>query len=475
MALPLQVQLFDAFLGQGEAIHSILLPDVFSPGGSFNVYMDKFGRATRLGGYVRTNSTPITTDTGGSAAQVTGLFPYQKQNGTAAALFAVIDDEVNEWELWKSGNSGTTWNFVYDAGATPVGIKPDFAQLGDNLFITNGKVAPRKWDGSSLTAAGVVRSPTPTSAAGAAGVLNGSYSWKLVSIFNDGTKKAGSVSSTQLALGNLQGSLTWTADADTNVKGYEVYRTSGTGGIFYLVAYVDGRTTVAYTDNAPDSFLINQPALILTGDVPPTSYYVEAHQQRCWWLNTDSNPTRAYWSDVNAGDSVYTNNYLEFNDADKVGDHITGAVGGFSSGYLMIFTEHAVWRVTGTGDLIGGLITDWNKARTACATGAVSSRSAVRVPAGARWPDQTGQVQVTSQSMLAYFTPLGDIRITDGENDTIVSYSVKDTLGAFSFAQRAKIHAVHDAQRKQFIWFFPSSASVECDSAVVECVGTAAV
>lgn len=467
MPLPLQVQLFDAFLGSQEAIHSILLPDVFSPGGSMNVYIDKFGRVTKLGGYTRTNASAVTMNGTGNAAHVTGLFDYQAQGGGSAALFGLFDDGTAGWQLFKSTNDGSTWSFLYDAGVTAINIRPTFAQLNSNLFICNGKVAPRKWDGSSLTAAGVTRSPTPsTVAAATAGNPLGFYSHKLVSVKNDGTKKAGSVSSTQLSVNSKQITVTWTADADGTVVGYELYRTSGTGGIFYLVSYIDGRLTTTYTDNTADSTLINQPNLIVSGDAPPTTYHCEAHQQRVWWLRTDANPTRAYWSDVNVGDSVYANNYLDLSDSDTAGDSITGAVGGFASGFLMVFTEKAVWRVSGTGDLIGGLVVDWTRTRTAAQTGAVSHKSIVRVPVGARWPDQTGQVQTTSQPMLAYFTPLGDIRMTDADGDRIISYPLKDTIAAFSFADRAKIHAVHDALRKQFIWFFPSTSASECDTAV---------
>jgi hypothetical protein len=67
MAVPVQVQLFDAFLGTQEGIHSIILPDIFSSGGSKNVYIDKFGRTKKISGYSKQNATALTTNTGGSA------------------------------------------------------------------------------------------------------------------------------------------------------------------------------------------------------------------------------------------------------------------------------------------------------------------------------------------------------------------------------------------------------------------------
>mgnify|MGYP007068850362 CR=1 FL=1 len=55
MATPLQVQLFDAFLGEQEGIHSIILPDILSSGGTRNLWIDKFGRAKKILGYAAQN------------------------------------------------------------------------------------------------------------------------------------------------------------------------------------------------------------------------------------------------------------------------------------------------------------------------------------------------------------------------------------------------------------------------------------
>jgi hypothetical protein len=57
MAIPIQVQLFDAFLGTQEGIHSIILPEIFSSGGSSNLFIDKFGRAKKISGYTKQNAS----------------------------------------------------------------------------------------------------------------------------------------------------------------------------------------------------------------------------------------------------------------------------------------------------------------------------------------------------------------------------------------------------------------------------------
>ena len=236
MAVPTQVQLFDAFVGSQEGIHSIILPDIFSSGGSKNVFIDKFGRVVRIAGYTKQNAAAVTTDTGASAAMVRALLPYRGTAGGSITrkLLFVLDDQTNEWEIHLSTNNGVTSSFLYDAGSGSVGQVPDAAQFGDDLYITNGKIQPRVYDGSSIAATGLTQSPTPTAAASSnSGNLKGNYRYKLVSLI-DGVRQFGSASSAVIApVIDKQMDLSWSADANTDVDGYEIYRTTGTGTTFY--------------------------------------------------------------------------------------------------------------------------------------------------------------------------------------------------------------------------------------------------
>lgn len=465
MPVQLQVQLFDAFLGEQEGIHSIILPDVYSSGGSQNLWIDKYGRAKKVDGYSKQNSSAITTDTGTSATLVRALLPYRATAGgsTTRQLLAVFDDGSDEWEIWKSTDDGATWTFVSDKGSGSVGKQADSAQFNDNLIITNGVVAPLKWDGSSLTTAGRTQSPTITSSAGSVGNLGGVYKWKLVSMVG-GSRQAASVASTALSLQSKQGSLSWTADANTNVTGYELYRTTGTGEIYYYVTFIDGRTTVSYTDNTSDLTILESRVLEEHGDAPPTTYYVEPHKQRLWYARTTANPTRAYWSDAGLPEDVLSTNFLDFSDSDTVGDVITGMIGNYE-GRLIVFTEKALWTVSGTGSVIGD-IADWTRIRSNAQIGCVSHRAAVRVPAGAKYPDQNGEQQTTPVVTVAYLTPLGDIRIFDGDNDIVISNPEKRTLAGINYASRASSFAITDLSRSEITWLFPSGSSGEPDTAI---------
>lgn len=459
--------MFDAFVGTQEGIHSVVLPDIFSSGGSKNMYIDKFARVAQIGGYTKQNSSAFTTNTGGSACMIRGLLPYRATSGGSITrkLLLIMDDQVNEWEVWVSTDNGATASFLSDLGSGSVGQVPDAAQFGDDLYICNGKVSPRIYDGTTLATTGLTQSPTPTATESASsGNLIGNYTYKLVSTYSDGTRKPGSASSTSVLVQSKQMSLSWTADADVSVQGYEIYRTTGTGTTFYYLTSIDGRATVAYTDNTGDLTILENRILEEHGDAPPQAYFCEPHKQRMWWLRTDTYPTRGYWSDPGAPESVYAQSYLDFSDSETVGDQITGALGNYE-GLLVVFTEKALWTVSGTGQVIGDIV-DWTKTRTNAQVGSVSHRSAVRIPAGSKYSDQTGQLQTTTVSAIAYFTPLGDIRMFDGDNDLIVSHPVRDTLATFNYAQRAKIWAMHDSQNDQVIWFFPTGSSGEPDTAI---------
>lgn len=466
--LPLKTQLLDSFLGLQEGIHSIVLPDLYSSGGSQNLYIDKFGRARSILGYAKANSTAITTDTGGDAVSVVGLHAYRSlaAGGDTRRLRAVVDDGDDEWEVWGSSDNGGTWSLLKDFGNGPVGYLSSYAQFGDEGYLANGVSAVQVDDGSSLADAGGTQSPTPSAAAGSAGSLAGNYQYRLVSMVG-GTRQLGSAASTSVALDKEQADLTWTADTNMSVTGYELYRTSGQGRVYYFVDYIDGRTTAAYTDNLPDRLLLENRILEEHGDPPPTgTYYLTTHLQRMWYGRTDSNPRILYNSDPGDADSVYQDlNVHDLTDADSIGDKLTGILGGFEH-TLVAFLERSVWTISGTGQIIGD-VDDWIRTRTNARVGCVSHRAFQRVPAGATYTDQKGNFQRADVATLAYFTPYGDIRLFDGDNDLIISYPVKETLGDLNFSQRGTVISWSDPVRDEIGWIIPVDSDATPSVAVV--------
>ena len=477
MAYPIQLQIFTTFMGTQEGIHSVALPDIFSSSGSRNLWIDKLGRAKKIQGYTKKNSSAITTNTGSSATRLTALRAYRKTVGTdPRQVLGLFDDGSDEAELWYSANDGAAWTFIHDFGSEEVGIRPDFAQVDDVLYITLGNAeAPRTWNGSALGTAGpTTKSPTPAGSAGSTlGQLNGSYTWKLVSVDGTETRVAGSTTSGVVQVENKRVTVSWTADSDTDITGYELYRTTGTGTTFYFVSFIAGRTTTSYVDNNSDLDILANRTLEEHGDAPPAgTYFVAPHKQRLWWARTNANPRRVQWSDPGQPDQVGANNYLDFTDEShgSIGDVITGLSGDYD-GMLVVFQEQSIWTVSGTGQIANSIM-DWRRTRTNAITGTVSHNSVVTVPAGAVYTDTSGKQGAVGKNVLAYFTPLGDIRLFDGNNDTIISTAVKNTLSQFAYAYRKKVHAIHDIERGHVIWFFPGPAKAaedarECTQAVV--------
>lgn len=468
MPLALRLQTSDAFLGTQEGIHSIILPDLFSSGGSLNVWMDKFAQVRRIQGYARANSSAVTTNTGGSAALTRALRPYRKTNGATFTrqLIGVFDDGVDEFELWYSTDEGATWTFSVDLGSGSVGSIPCFAQFGEDLFFTNGVVAPRVWSGTSWATAGSTQLAAPTAVSAGTGRLTGTKQWKIVPVKSDGDRKVASAASSPLSVEAERVTLTWVADADTDVVGYEIYATSGTGKVFYFEDYVDGRTTVTHESNLEDVTLVENRVLEEHGDAPPSgAYFAVAHGQRMWYLRTNTLPRTAWWSDPGDPDGVWDDNNLPLSDEDSQGDVITGAFGNFE-GMLVVFQNLGVWTISGTGQIIGD-IPDWKRTRTNAQAGASSHRAIVRVPAGAKYTDQEGKKQITTTVTLAYLTPLNDIRLFDGDNDIIISHPMSDTLSEIDYNSRTKAHALHDSKRNEIAWFIPTGGGGECDKAVV--------
>ena len=472
MAYPIQTQVFTVFMGTQEGIHSVALPAIYSSSGSRNLWIDKLGRAKKILGYSKQNSSAVTTNTGGSATLIRALRPYRQTGASfTRQLLGIFDDGSDEYELWYSTNDGVAWTFIADLGSGSVGSIPDFAQVDNTLFFANGVVAPRAWNGSSLSTAGPAsKSPTPTAAVNtSSGQLNGSYTWKLISVDGSETRTAGSTTSNVIQLQDEQANLSWTADSDTDITGYELYRTTGTGTNFYFVTFIDGRTTASYTDNASDLDVLSNRLLEEHGDAPPTgSYLCEQHKQRLWWGRTDANPRRVQWSDPGQPDQVGINNYLDFTDQSSVGDILTALYGDFE-GMLVAFQERSIWTVSGSGQIVSDIM-GWVRTKSNAVTGTVSQRSVIAVPAGAVYTDASGITATTSRVMLSYFTPLGDIRLFDGQNDIIISTPVKETLKTFLYAQRTKIHAVHDIENGHVVWFWPGPViggdAAECNQAV---------
>jgi hypothetical protein len=477
-------RLFSPFGGDQQGIGHRLLSDAYSPAGSQNVWIDKLGHMVAGGDFVIASSS-----LGGAVTErITGLFFFANVGLAQQTLgIGTFEDAAGLTWYVRYLVVNATWsvtgpwvNLVSIATGAPNNTVPDFAQLGDQLFLTTGAATdgPRVINfgggGPPPTAVFVgstqLAAPVPTLVG--VGVLNGIYQWKVVPIKNDNARKVGSVTSAaDFQVVNQQTSLAWVADADVTVSGYEIYRTTGSGKTFWRVAYVDGRLTVAYVDNVDDKTILQDIVLELHGDAPPIdTFYCETHKGRMWWGRVNNAPRRVYYSDPGVPDSVNVlANYIDFTDAQNTSDYITGMTGNYKD-MLVVWLHDSVWTISGTGQILSQVV-DWNRERSNARTGCIGHRTALKIPKGAHYTDESGQMQVTEEATLAFMTPLGDIRLFDGLHDYVISYPKKDLLAAEALTnlqqaegvyRQAKQHAFLDETRGLAIWYiFNGGATIQ--------------
>ena len=474
-ALESQVQYFGGSgAGAHEGVGPLDVVDFYSSEDSVNVYIEKggpLGQVKKILGYLKRNATPIVTDADSNAVAVIGLFPFRSFSGVTVTrhIVAVVEDstfESRKYEAWVSTDTGATWTFKLSLGTGGSGIVlvVDGAQLGNNLYITNGSGAGWIYDGSTVAAVGGTQSPQPTASSTGTGPLRGEYEYKLISLKAGKDRQLGSAASTSVRVEDTSMGLTWTADSDGDVVGYEIYRTTGSGFEFYRLTYVDGRTTAAFTpDEVSDANLLEGITLERKGDAPPTgAHFVETHEQRMWWGRFNANPRRAYFSTPGVADSVGAFDFIEFTDADSATDKLTGLHGGFY-GYEIFFQEHSIWSLSGTGEIVNN-VANWERSKTSAQYGCVSHRTAIRVPAGAKYPTIDGQVATTGGETLAYMTPFKTINLlapSGGGNfaDEVISHPKETYLSTLNYLARNQAIAEHDKARGHIRWYFPSGVS----------------
>ena len=215
--LPLRFIPIGALLGDHEGASSLNLPAILSSGGSENVWVDKFARLTAISGYSRKNTSAVTSNTGGVAMRLRGIWHYRNSTLSTPRIEIGIFDGgpgSTHYEWRQSTDGGATWTFVEDFGSAYIGAIPSFAQLGSALVAAFGVGNVQSFDGTTLANVSNSQLAAPTAVNAGAGSLLGTYRWKVVPRQADGTRKFGSAWSARITLTNRKATVTWTTDAD---------------------------------------------------------------------------------------------------------------------------------------------------------------------------------------------------------------------------------------------------------------------
>lgn len=417
--------------GEHEGISSFALADRFSPEGSQNMRLAKLGILRSVNGYSKLNAADIVTDTGSSAVKVVGLYHYISRSGGVATRrqVAVVDDGVDEYEIWHSTDGGATWVFLKDMGSGGVGLKPSFGQWENTLEICfGGALTPQEYDGSAVTDSGPATPPAaPTVAVGIAPGITGSYKYKTAEIAAGGLIGSVSPASDSVTVNGKQVNLT---RASEGVDGYRVYRTTGDGAVFFWHSDHENGSSTPYADSITDRDLLensrgNEPNV---GVAPIDGLRIVApHRARVFYAGTNDNPNRLYYSDVGIGNGVGPSAFLRIGEGEE-GDEITALFPEYE-GELLIFKEHSIWRLAGDGRQTFDLV------RTQAQKGTISKSAHALVPGGAKYTGANGEVAAIARSAVVYMTE-DDVRITDGISDTVISWGQQDTFASLAYQYR---------------------------------------
>jgi hypothetical protein len=188
--------------------------------------------------------------------------------------------------------------------------RPQFFQYANRVFMVNGRDANRCCDGVAWTYAGIKKeTSSPTVAAGAAGVLTGTYYYYAVPINKNKPTKLGSyvrglpvkclTSGVHgLALTSQQATVTVAnTTVDTQVTHWWIYRNRAgylnTGlehsaqpeGFFYVGEITVGNTTLA--DNTADVNLQDDEIISFKQAQPPAMKYAAIYGDRAWYAQFD--------------------------------------------------------------------------------------------------------------------------------------------------------------------------------------------
>ena len=453
MALRPRESPFFGLRGVKEDEPVVLLSDVFSPGGSKNVFHDDRQRLTRLPGLDKLTASQILSST---ACRSLFEFIYESSGATVRELLAVFGASIYKIDV----SAGTGSSIGTDLATTD--DFPGIDSIYDKAYVASGATKELKsYDGTTFANAGGSQPTAPTLAdGGGAGGHKGTIYVKYRYVKSDNSLGIASAASSPLLVEGRKITVTVT-NGPGGTQGKMIYLTTGDNDVFfYYAGVIDDNSTTTLTLDVKDVDLIKAEELDADGDPPPTGTRVVVATQGVLWIgNKDGDRGSAWRSDRGLPESFHVLKKIRF--ATERGDEIMAMLPGIDRAgettrttELMVFTRKAVYNLFGRSFHFDD--TDlYAISKTKAPTGTLAGRSVVLLP-------------YQGDDVAAYIGSDRQIYINNGTTAVPVSGPVQDTLSAINMAKAHLSFGVRiPPPIDGVVWFFPKGSATLPDTGIL--------
>lgn len=264
------------------------------PDGDF-VFLKNLELAESLGAFATRKGTK-TYNTTLLGSPIRGGIRWYHGSGPTQELLVISGTDI-----YKGTDAGGTFASIL------AGVTADrdwfFAASLDNLYIANGVDTIKRRNGPAATirAAGFAApGTTATVAVGAAGVLTGSYQYKVTFVYDStsANESSASAATATVAPSAQRVELTAIPTGGTGATARNIYRTKANQLTkwFFLATISDNSTTV-YSDNLADSTLGTDQAPTDNG-IPPAGQFIINWRGRMVIAKTAAQPQRVFLSSI---------------------------------------------------------------------------------------------------------------------------------------------------------------------------------
>ena len=217
-----------------------------------------------------------------------GNLPHKRYLKIKAILTSDVfytTPSLDDYTVSYTTNADTTTEI--DTGLTGNTIR--FMNYDGRTYYAYGDY-PKYWDGTTtkVLGNGTIPTNTTTLAAGATGLLNGDYYYKITYVDSDGVEGNPSVATAMVTVTNKKVVLSSVPVSSGMTR--RIYRTVASGIIYYLVDEIDDDTTTTYTDNYSDTTIQDATKIVQTDNyVPPKCDLIYQHKNYYFYVDATDN------------------------------------------------------------------------------------------------------------------------------------------------------------------------------------------